>query len=73
MLQEIKLAARALLEAVRARFGSVCASVSPDLNFRFRCLADVDSILFYDASPIKIGAERPFLAGKSQHPIRSCW
>jgi hypothetical protein len=34
--------------AIQARFGSVIASIVPDLSFAFRCLEVVDSILYYD-------------------------
>jgi len=39
---------RAVLEAVRARFGSVFASVAPDFAFAFRALATVDRIAYLD-------------------------
>ena len=39
---------RAVLEAVRARFGSVFASVAPDFAFAFRALATVERIAFLD-------------------------
>jgi glycosyltransferase involved in cell wall biosynthesis len=43
---------RAVLEKIRARFGTVFASFSPDFNFCCRCLEVEDSILFYDKAPI---------------------
>lgn len=39
---------REVLEAVRARFGSVFASVAPDYCFGFRALAILDTIAFLD-------------------------
>lgn len=42
------VAPRAVLEAVRARFGSVFASVAPDFAFAFRALASVERIAFLD-------------------------
>jgi len=44
------LAPRDVVEAVRARFGSVFASVSPDYCFAFRCLDTVDRFLYLDES-----------------------
>jgi hypothetical protein len=41
---------RDVVEAVRDRFGSVFASISPDFCFAFRCLEVVDHILYYDAA-----------------------
>lgn len=41
---------REVIEAVRERFGSAFASISPDFCFAFRCLDTVESILFYDAA-----------------------
>ena len=41
---------RAVFDAVRARFGSVFESVSPDYAFAFRSLVVLDSIRFVDAS-----------------------
>lgn len=46
------IAPRAVLEKIRARFGTVFASFSPDFNFCCRCLEIEDSILFYDKAPI---------------------
>ena len=43
---------RAVLEKIRARFGNVFASFSPDFNFCCRCLDVEDSILFFDKAPI---------------------
>lgn len=43
---------RAVLENIRARFGNVFASFSPDFNFCCRCLEIEDSILFFDKAPI---------------------
>jgi glycosyl transferase family 2 len=43
---------RPVLAAVAERFGDYCSSISPDYNFGFRCLELLDSILFWDASPI---------------------
>ena len=43
-------APRTVLETMGERFGSVFASISPDYNFCFRCLAVVDAILYYDAA-----------------------
>jgi hypothetical protein len=42
------LVPRRVLEAIRHRFGSFFASISPDWNFAFRALECEDSILFYD-------------------------
>jgi hypothetical protein len=42
------LVPRSILSAVRQRFGSVFASVSPDVCFAYRCLALVERILYYD-------------------------
>lgn len=39
---------RAVLEALRARFGSVFASIAPDFAFAFRALATVERIAFLD-------------------------
>jgi hypothetical protein len=39
---------RTVLEAVRARFGSVFASVAPDFAFAFRALSTVEEIAFLD-------------------------
>jgi hypothetical protein len=41
-----------VVDEVRARFGSVFASVSPDFSFGYRCLDVVDSIDFLDYSPL---------------------
>jgi hypothetical protein len=41
---------RGVLDAVRARFGSIFESVSPDFAFAFRSLVVLDSIRFLDAS-----------------------
>lgn len=43
---------RSLLEAVRYRFGSVFSSVSPDFNLCYRSLDLVESIMYYDKSPL---------------------
>ena len=43
---------RAVLDAVERRFGTVFASIAPDFCFAFRCLATVDHVLFWDASPL---------------------
>lgn len=42
------VAPRPLLEKLRARFGGVFGSISPDFNFGFRVLEVEDSILYYD-------------------------
>jgi hypothetical protein len=42
------LAPRGVLTAIRQRFGSVFASLSPDVCFAYRCLALVDRILYFD-------------------------
>ena len=39
---------RAVLNAVRARYGDYCNSITADICFGYRCLSLVDSILFYD-------------------------
>lgn len=39
---------RGILDAVRTRYGSVFASISPDVCFAFRSLALVDRFLYYD-------------------------
>jgi hypothetical protein len=41
---------RMVIEAMSKRFGNVFASMSPDYNFCYRCLAVVDSILYYDVA-----------------------
>jgi glycosyltransferase involved in cell wall biosynthesis len=41
---------RSVVESVLKEFGSVFASISPDYHFCYRCLAVVDSILYYDAA-----------------------
>jgi hypothetical protein len=41
---------RHLVLQLRRRFGLFFDSISPDFNFCFRCLATVDSVLFYDRS-----------------------
>jgi glycosyltransferase involved in cell wall biosynthesis len=43
---------RALLEAIRGRFGNFFDSIAPDWNFAFRSLAVVDSTLFYDRASL---------------------
>jgi hypothetical protein len=43
---------REVLDAVERRFGTVFESIAPDFCFAFRCLATVDGILFWDASPL---------------------
>jgi hypothetical protein len=40
---------RTLVHRIRERFGSVFASVSPDVCFAYRSLAVLDRILYYDA------------------------
>jgi glycosyltransferase involved in cell wall biosynthesis len=35
---------------LQRRFGTIFSSISPDFNFCYRCLATVDSVLFYDRS-----------------------
>ena len=42
------LVPRTVLTAIRQRFRSIFASVSPDVCFAYRCLALVDRILYYD-------------------------
>jgi hypothetical protein len=42
------LVPRMVIDAIRRRFGSVFASVSPDVCFAYRSLALVDRILYYD-------------------------
>ena len=39
---------RAVLQAVRARYGDYCNSITADICFGYRCLSLVDSVLFYD-------------------------
>lgn len=40
---------RAIVETIRERFGAACDdAISPDYAFAFRCLAVVDTIVFYD-------------------------
>jgi len=46
------VAPRAVLRAVADRFGDVCNSTAPDMCFAYRCLATVDSILFYERALI---------------------
>lgn len=41
-----------VLDAVVARFGSVFASIAPDVCFAYRCLAVVDRFLYYDKAPL---------------------
>jgi hypothetical protein len=55
------VAPRKILTLIRERFGSVFASVSPDVCFAYRCLALVDRILYYD----KAGLIQ-YAIGKSQ-------
>jgi Glycosyl transferase family 2 len=43
---------RAVLDGVEQRFGTVFASIAPDFCFAFRCLATIDHVLFWDASPL---------------------
>jgi hypothetical protein len=43
---------REVLTAVEDLFGTLFASISPDFCFAFRCLATVDSVLFWDSSPL---------------------
>jgi hypothetical protein len=39
---------RPVVEAIRQRFGTVFASISPDVCFAYRCLAVVDRLLYFD-------------------------
>jgi hypothetical protein len=43
---------REVIEAVDERFGNVFASISPDLQFGYRCLALVDSVIYWDEPPL---------------------
>lgn len=43
---------RTVIQSVYRRFGSVFASIAPDYCFAFRCLDTVESIRYWDASPI---------------------
>jgi hypothetical protein len=43
---------RAILEAIRRRFGNIFDSISPDWNFAYRALDTVDSILFVDRAAL---------------------
>ena len=43
---------RKVLTSVEDRFGTLFASISPDFCFAYRCLATVDSVLFWDFSPL---------------------
>src|SRR5258705_4708854 len=63
---------REVLNAVRQRFGNVFSSISPDFNFGFRCLEILDTILFYDNSPIfHYGLERSNGASVSRGELSS--
>jgi hypothetical protein len=46
------VAPRTVLASIAGRFGSVFASVSPDVCFMFRCLAVMDRVLFYDKAAL---------------------
>ncbi len=43
---------RAILEAIRQRFGNIFDSISPDWNFAYRALDTVDWILFHDRAAL---------------------
>ncbi len=43
---------RGVFGRIRQRFGNVFSSIAPDFNFCVRCLDTVDSILFFDKSPL---------------------
>ena len=43
---------RNVLDEVERRFGTVFASISPDFCFAYRCLATIESILYYDKAPL---------------------
>ena len=61
-----------VLNAVLERFGNVFSSISPDFNFGFRCLEILDTILFYDSSPIfHYGLERSNGASVSRGELSS--
>lgn len=43
---------RSILDAIQRRYGNVFDSVNPDFSFCYRCLESLDSVLFYDKSPL---------------------
>ena len=43
---------REVLGSVERRYGTLFASISPDFCFAYRCLGAVDTILFWDLSPL---------------------
>jgi hypothetical protein len=45
-----------VLKAVRARYGSICTSLSPDYAFGYRCLGIEDSVTYYDRSLVMFNA-----------------
>jgi len=45
-----------VLKAVRARYGSICQSLSPDYAFGYRCLGIEDSVTYYDRSLVMFNA-----------------
>lgn len=45
-----------VLKAVRARYGSICRSLSPDYAFGYRCLGIEDSVTYYDRSLVMFNA-----------------
>jgi hypothetical protein len=47
---------RRVLQAVQARYGSICRSLSPDYAFGYRCLGLEDTITFYDRSLVIFNA-----------------
>jgi hypothetical protein len=47
---------RAVITAMRQRFGTVFDSASPDFNFAFRCLAIRESVLYFDRPVVALHA-----------------
>jgi glycosyltransferase involved in cell wall biosynthesis len=43
---------RTIITAIRERFGNVFDSISPDFSFCYRCLDQVDTIIYHDKSPL---------------------
>ena len=43
---------RTIITAIRERFGNVFDSISPDFSFCYRCLDQVNTIIYYDKSPL---------------------
>jgi hypothetical protein len=63
------LVPRAVLDAIKDRFGNVFSSVSPDWNFAFRALETVESIIFSDKASLIHYAQRQSNGQSAQHGI----